>query len=61
MLALVSALTLGGATWVYALVHVITRIVIFFRVPETDGQSLDAVQQSLRRGTFLPRPLGKGA
>ncbi|MGF1343114.1 sugar porter family MFS transporter [Streptomyces flavovirens] len=57
-LTLVSTLSLGGAMLVYAMVNVIAWIVIFFRVPETKGRSLEAIEQSLRRGTFLPKPAG---
>lgn len=55
-LSLVSALTLGGTMLVYAALNVVAWIVIFFRVPETKGQSLESIEQNLKRGTFLPRP-----
>ncbi|WP_258037961.1 MULTISPECIES: sugar porter family MFS transporter [unclassified Streptomyces] len=55
-LTLVGTLTLGGAMLVYATLNVIAWIVVFFRVPETKGRSLEAVEQSLKHGTFLPEP-----
>lgn len=55
-LTLVNALSLGGAMLVYAALNVTALIVIFFRVPETKGRSLETIEQSLKRGTFLPEP-----
>lgn len=55
-LTLVGTLTLGGAMLVYATLNVIAWIVVFFRVPETKGRSLEAIEQSLKHGTFLPEP-----
>ncbi|MGY1438909.1 sugar porter family MFS transporter [Streptomyces reniochalinae] len=60
-LTLVSTLTLGGAMLVYAMLNVTAWIVVFFRVPETKGHSLEAIEQSLKRGTFLPKPARKGS
>lgn len=54
-LSLVSALSLGGAMLVYAMLNVLAWVVIFFRVPETKGRSLEALEQDLKRGVFLPR------
>ncbi|WTX67612.1 MFS transporter [Streptomyces halstedii] len=52
-LTLVGTLTLGGAMLVYATLHGIAWIVVFFRVPETKGRSLEAIEQS-RGARHLP-------
>lgn len=54
-LTLAATLTMGGAMLVYAALNVIAWIVIFFRVPETKGRSLEDIESSLKDGTFLPR------
>ena len=53
-LTLVNALSLGGAMLVYAALNVLALVVIYFRVPETKGRSLETIERSLQRGTFLP-------
>lgn len=39
---------------VYAALNVLALVVIYFRVPETKGRSLETIERSLQRGTFLP-------
>ncbi|GAA3359576.1 sugar porter family MFS transporter [Saccharopolyspora gregorii] len=56
-LTLVNALTLGGAMLVYAALNVLAWVVVLLRVPETKGRSLETIERSLKRGTFLPEPV----
>lgn len=53
-LTLIATLTLPGAMAFYATLNVIAWLVIFFRVPETKGRSLEDIERSLKNGTFLP-------
>jgi sugar porter (SP) family MFS transporter len=57
-LSVVGLLGLGGTMWVYAVLNVVAWIVVFRRVPETAGRSLEDIESSLRDGTFLPRRSG---
>lgn len=53
-LTLVNFLSPGGAMMVYAALNVIAWIVIYYRVPETRGRSLEDIESSLHEGDFLP-------
>lgn len=53
-LTLVGLLGPGGAMFVYAGLNVVAWIVIWWRVPETKGRSLEDIEASLREKTFLP-------
>lgn len=54
-LSLADWIGLGGTMLVYAGVNVIAWALIFWRVPETRGRSLEEVEQSLHDGRFYPR------
>ncbi len=53
-LTLIQTFTLPGAMLFYAALNVTAWFVIFFRVPETKGRSLEDIERSLKNGTFLP-------
>jgi len=54
-LSLTGWIGLGGAMWLYAAINVLAWVVVFFRVPETKGRSLEDIEESLMENRFLPR------
>jgi hypothetical protein len=54
-LTLTGWIGLGGTMLVYDALNVLGWVLVFLRVPETKGRSLEQIEQSLRDGTFLPR------
>ena len=59
-LTLTGALGLGGAMLVYAGLNVLAWVLVFLRVPETKGRSLEEIERSLRDDTFLPHRSRRG-
>lgn len=53
-LSLVTLLGPGATFWLFAAVNAFSLIFVMRYVPETKGQSLEALEKSLRDGTFLP-------
>lgn len=53
-LSVVNALSPGGAMLVYAALNIVAWVVIYRRVPETKGRSLEEIEDSLAQGRFLP-------
>jgi len=53
-LTLTGWIGLGGTMLVYAVLNVLAWVLVFRRVPETKGKSLEQIEQSLRDETFLP-------
>lgn len=45
---------LGGTMLVYAALNVLAWILVFLRVPETTGRSLEDIEQLLQDGDLLP-------
>ncbi|MBT2502315.1 sugar porter family MFS transporter [Curtobacterium sp. ISL-83] len=53
-LSLTGWIGLGGTMLLYAALNIVAWILVFRRVPETKGKSLEQIEKSLRNGTFLP-------
>lgn len=60
-LTLTGWIGLGGTMLVYAALNVVGWVLVFLRVPETKGKSLEQIEQSLRDETFLPHRSGRTA
>ncbi|MBT1545613.1 sugar porter family MFS transporter [Curtobacterium aurantiacum] len=58
-LTLTGWISLGGTMLVYAALNVLGWVLVFLRVPETKGKSLEQIEQSLRDETFLPHRGGR--
>ena len=53
-LSLIDAIGAGGAMWVYAALNVAAFVFIWRLLPDLTGQSLEAVERSLREDRFHP-------
>lgn len=53
-LSLVETLGGAGTFWVFAVINLIAWVFVYRYVPETRGRSLEALEASLREGTFAP-------
>lgn len=53
-LTLVHLISLGGTMWLYGLVNFASIIFFWYFVPETNGASLEDIEQALHKGQFKP-------
>jgi len=58
-LSLTNAIGTPGTFWLYGAVNVVAFVFFLRFLPETRGRSLEDIEQSLRDGTFRPRPAGQ--